>query len=396
MPLTSSTPRIAIVGAGLGGLVCASVLQQHGFPVTVFERETGPGSRSQGGSLDIHEGTGQVALRAAGLLDRFLALSRPEGQEWRMYDRHANLVRRDRAGAGDLSRPEIDRGRLRALLLDSLAPGTVRWDHPVQAATPLPHGGARLHHHDRGTEDFDLVVGADGAWSRVRPAVSEARPAYTGVTMVETRFDDVDRRHPGIARLVGAGTMSAKAGHRSLVMQRNSDGHVRVYVTFRGPQDWHAGIDLEDTEAVRARLLTRYQGWDESLLAILRDSEGGFVNRPMFVLPVPHSWQRVPGITLLGDAAHLMPPVGVGANLALLDGAELAQAVIGHAGVDEALDAYESVMLPRAIDNAKTAQHMLATLMPEPGSGPGSDEALFPDSLWPDSTLPAPGPAHSS
>lgn len=198
--------------------------------------------------------------------------------------------------------------------------------------------------------------------------------------MVEAHFDDVDHRHPGIAQLVGRGTMSAKAGRRSLVLQRNSNGHVRAYITFRGPKDWHAGLDLADTEAVRARLLAQYQGWDESLLDILRDNEGGFINRPMFVLPVPHTWQRVPGITLLGDAAHLMPPIGVGANLALLDGAELAQAVIGHPTIDEALDAYESVMLPRAIETAKTAQHMLTTLMPDTDT----DEALFPDAAWPE------------
>ncbi|GHG75149.1 FAD-dependent oxidoreductase [Streptomyces griseocarneus] len=390
----STTPRIAIAGAGLGGLVCARILQQHGVPVTVFERETDPDSRSQGGTLDIDADTGQAALRAAGLFDQFLALSRPEGQEWRLYDRHATLIRHDRAGEDDLSRPEIDRGRLRALLLDSLAPGTVRWGHSVRAVTPLPHGTARLHHHDRtgkDSDDFDLVVGADGAWSRVRPALSDAQPSYAGVTMVEAHFDDVDHRHPGIARLVGRGTMSAKAGRRSLVLQRNSNGHVRAYITFRGPQDWHTGLDLADTDSVRARLLAQYQGWHESLLDILRDNEGGFINRPMYVLPVAHSWQRVPGITLLGDAAHLMPPVGVGANLALLDGAELAQAVIDHATIDEALDAYESVMLPRAIDNAKTAQQMLTTLMPDTDS----DEALFPDALWPSGNLPDSSPAHA-
>ncbi|MFE1875424.1 FAD-dependent oxidoreductase [Streptomyces sp. NPDC059496] len=387
----STTPRIAIAGAGLGGLVCARVLQQHGVPVTVFESEPDPHSRSQGGTLDIDEANGQAALRAAGLLDQFLALSRPEGQEWRLYDRHATLMRHDRAGEDDLSRPEIDRGQLRALLLDSLAPGTVRWGHPVRAVTPLPHGAARLHHHDRTGEDFDLVIGADGAWSRVRPALSDTQPAYAGVTMVEAHFDDVDHRHPGIAHLVGRGTMTAKAGRRSLVLQRNSNGHVRAYVTFRGPQDWHAGLDLADTESVRARLLAQYQGWHERLLDILRDNEGDFINRPMFVLPVPHSWQRVPGITLLGDAAHLMPPVGVGANLALLDGAELARAVIDHPTIDEALDAYESVMFPRATDHAKTAQQMLTTLMPDTDS----DAAAFPDTLWPAGPLPDPPPART-
>ncbi|MFG2533259.1 FAD-dependent oxidoreductase [Streptomyces sp. NPDC048516] len=401
----STTPRIAIVGAGLGGLVCARVLQQRGLPVTVFEREAGPNSRSQGGTLDIHEHTGQDALRTAGLFDQFLALSRPDGQEWRLYDRHATLLRHDQADGDDLSRPEIDRGRLRTLLLDSLAPGTVRWKHSVQAVTPLPHDNTRLHHHDRVVEDFDLVIGADGAWSRVRPALSDAQPAYAGVTMVEAHFDDVDHRHPGIAHLVGGGTMLAKAGRRSLVLQRNSDGHVRAYITFRGPQDWHAGLDLDDTEAVRARLLALYQGWDESLLGILRDNEGGFLNRPMFVLPVPHRWQRVPGITLLGDAAHLMPPAGVGANLALLDGADLAQAVIGHPTIDQALDAYESVMLPRAIDHARTARQMLTTLMPgtdtgtdagtDTGSHAESDAPAFPAPFWPAGGVPDAAPAHT-
>ncbi|MFH8411517.1 FAD-dependent oxidoreductase, partial [Streptomyces sp. NPDC018019] len=148
---------------------------------------------------------------------------------------------------------------------------------------------------------------------------------------------------------------------------------------------------LTDTGAVRDRLLARYQDWHESLLRILRDNEGSFINRPMFVLPVPHTWQRVPGITLLGDAAHLMPPIGVGANLALLDGADLARAVIGHPTIGEALDAYETVMLPRATDNAKTAQQMLTTLMPDTDA----DTAAFPDSLWPTGTRPDPHPDHT-
>jgi 2-polyprenyl-6-methoxyphenol hydroxylase-like FAD-dependent oxidoreductase len=371
----STAPRVAIVGAGPGGLVCARVMQRHGLPVTVFERETSPTARSQGGTLDIHDDTGQVALRAAGLLDRFWAIARPEGQEMRLLDRNATVVRHLRPADGDTARPEIDRGQLRGLLLDSLTPGSVRWGCRVAAVTPLAGGTVQVRHADATVEEFDLVVGADGAWSRVRPALSDAQPAYSGVTYVESYFDDVDRRHPEIARLVGDGTLSAKAGRRSLVAQRNSDGRIRLYAFFRGPLEWHAGVDLDDTEAVRATLLEMYQGWDERLRDLLRHNDGGFVNRPLFVLPVPHAWERVPGVTLLGDAAHLMPPAGLGANLAMLDGAELARAVVGHPDVEEALSAYESVMLPRSGHHAKVCGEMLATLMPDTDS----TEALFPD-----------------
>ncbi|AQZ62541.1 putative monooxygenase [[Actinomadura] parvosata subsp. kistnae] len=370
----SDTPRIAIVGAGPGGLVCARILHNHGVPVTVLERETGPTARPQGGMLDIQAPTGQVALRAAGLFDGFLALSRPEGQEVRMMDRDAVMVRHFVPDAGDLAAPEIDRGHLRTLLLDSLAPGTVRWGHAVETTTALPDGTVRLGFSSGRSEIFDLVVGADGAWSRVRPALTGAEPVYSGVTFVEIHFDNIDHRQPDLARLIGPGTFTAKAGRLSLVAQRNSNAHVRVYIAFRGPLDWNAGLDPEDTDALRDRLLKMYEGWDESLLALIRRNEGPFVNRPVFVLPVPHTWQRVPGITLLGDAAHLMPPAGVGANLAMLDGAELAQAVIDHPTIEQALDAYEAVMLARSVSEAERTGEMLTTLMPDTDS----IEPLFP------------------
>ncbi|WP_067814305.1 FAD-dependent oxidoreductase [Actinomadura kijaniata] len=373
----SSTPRIAIVGAGPGGLVCARVLQRHRIPVTVFEREADLAARSQGGSLDIRADTGQPALRAAGLFEEFLALARPEGQETRLMDRDATLLHHHLPQPGDVAAPEIDRGRLRALLLDSLAPGTVRWGQAARAAAPLPDGGARLELADGTVEDFDLVVGADGAWSRIRPAVSDARPVHGGIDFVEIHFADADERHPAIADLVGNGSMFANAGRKSLIAQRDGDGGIRVYAAFRGPLDWNADLDLDDTDAVRARLLDIYEGFDDRLLDLLRRNEGPFISRPLYVLPVPHTWERVPGITLLGDAAHLMPPVGVGANLAMLDGAELAQAVIAHPTIDAALNAYESVMLPRSAEEAKAAADILAVLVPDTDS----TEAFFPDDL---------------
>ncbi|MEV6010799.1 NAD(P)/FAD-dependent oxidoreductase [Streptomyces sp. NPDC051976] len=359
-------PRIAIVGAGLGGLTCARVLQQHGRSVTVFERDASAGARPQGGTLDLHADTGQAALRAAGLLGRFQALARPEADEWHVRDfaSAALLAHQGPPDAG--GRPEIDRGQLRGLLLDSLTGGTVRWDRAVTAAAPLPDGTCRLLFGDGTAEDFDVVVGADGAWSRVRRALSHATPRYTGVTFVETGFDDCDTRHPDLARLVGSGSMLAKGVGRSLVAQRNSNGHIRAYIAFRAPEDWHvaAGIDLGDERAVLTWLLRMFDGWDESLRYLLRNSDHAFINRSLFVLPVPHTWQHVPGVTLLGDAAHLMPPVGLGANLAMLDGSDLAHALVTESSVDDAVRVYESIMLPRSIEAATGSAQGLDHLVP--------------------------------
>jgi 2-polyprenyl-6-methoxyphenol hydroxylase-like FAD-dependent oxidoreductase len=363
-------PRIAIVGAGLGGLTCARVLQQHGRSVTVFEREASADARPQGGSLDMHADTGQAALRSAGLLDRFHALARPEGDEWRVLDSATGALVAQQGPTPGGGRPEIDRGQLRGLLLDSLTAGTVRWDCAVSGVTPLADGTCRLLFGDGTAEDFDLVVGADGAWSRVRPALSHAAPHYTGVTFVETGFDQCDTRHPDLARLVGNGSMLAKGVGRTLVAQRNSNGHIRAYIAFREPQDWHAaaGIDLGDQQAVEAHLLRMFDGWDKSLRYILRNSDNGFINRPLFVLPAPHTWEHAPGVTLLGDAAHLMPPVGLGANLAMLDGSDLAHALVAESSLGDAVRAYESIMLPRSIEAATGSAQGLDHLVPATAS----------------------------
>ncbi|MBP0451087.1 FAD-dependent monooxygenase [Kitasatospora sp. RG8] len=369
-PNPARGPRVAIVGAGLGGLTCARVLQQHGRSVTVFEREASADARPQGGTLDLHADTGQAALRAAGLLDRFHALARPEGEEWRVLDFADAALLTHQGPSADGGRPEIDRGQLRGLLLDSLTEGTVRWDRAVTGVTPLTDGTCRLLFGDGTTQDFDLVVGADGAWSRVRPALSHAGPGYTGVTFVETGFDHCDTRHPDLARLVGNGSMLVKGAGRSLVAQRNSNGHIRAYIAFRAPQDWHlaAGIDLDDRRAVRTHLLEMFDGWDESLRYVLRNNDSGFVNRPLFVLPAPHTWEHVPGVTLLGDAAHLMPPVGLGANLAMLDGSDLAHALVTEPGVDDAVRAYEGIMLPRSAEAATGSAQGLDHLVPAAAS----------------------------
>jgi 2-polyprenyl-6-methoxyphenol hydroxylase-like FAD-dependent oxidoreductase len=374
--MTSVAPaqgRISIVGAGPGGLTCARILQRHGIAVTVYDRDAGPDARDQGGSLDLHDDNGQVALREAGLLEEFLALSRPEGQEMRQMDSSGTIRFRHVPEAGELVKPEIDRGRLRDLLLGSLEPGTVQWGRALDRVGGHADGPRRLHFTDGGTVETDLVIGADGAFSRVRPAVSPAVPGYTGVSFLEAWFSDVEARHPGIAELVGGGSAAAADGERGMFAQRNGGDHIRVYIIQRVPADWigRSGLTADDTGGIRALLRKEYGGWSPRLRRLITDNDGPYVDRPIFALPVPHTWEHDPAVALLGDAAHLMPPLGVGVNLAMLDACELALALAGSATVDDAVRAYEATMLPRSIETAGllegAAEHLISGDVPDFG-----------------------------
>ncbi|WP_214415864.1 FAD-dependent oxidoreductase [Sphaerisporangium fuscum] len=349
----NTTPRIAVIGAGPGGLTCARVLQRHGVDVTVHDRDASLDVRDQGGALDMHADNGQIALREAGLLDEFFALSRPEGQAHRSLTPHGDVLVDYRPDDGEDGAPEIDRGQLRSLLAGSLKPGTIRWGHTLTTATSNGDGTHLLTFGNGTSAVVDLVIGADGARSRVRPLVSDATPVYTGVTFVEAHFDDVDTAHPVVAELVGDGMVFATGDNKGLIGQRNSGHHVRVYIGMRVEADWYraADVDLEDMAAVRAALLERFAGWNERLLHMITDNDGPYINRPLYVLPPKHTWPHTPGVTLLGDAAHLMSPFGgLGANLAMLDGAELALAIARHDTLDEAVLAYEQVMMPRSAE----------------------------------------------
>ncbi|MBB6550863.1 FAD-dependent oxidoreductase [Nonomuraea rubra] len=363
--------RIAVVGGGPAGLTFARVLHHHDHPVTVLERDPAPDARPPGGTLDLHEGMGQLALAKAGLLAEFQALSRPEGQAMRILDVDGTVLRDWPARPDDRAHPEIDRGQLRDLLLGPL---DVQWGRGVAEVVPGTGDGVLVRFADGREETFDLVVGADGAWSRVRRAVSPATPHYTGITLVETSLDDVDTRHPGLARLVGDGSVAVYGVNRAFVAQRNSGGHVKVYAQFRAPLDWHAGLDWADAEAVRSSLLTLYDGWTAPVLDFLHHGTA-FVHRPLYVLPVAHTWAHVPGVTLLGDAAHLMPPLGVGANLAMLGGAELAEAIAAAPGeLDETVRAFEERLWARA---ARWGQMATAGLERLVSPDPGEALALF-------------------
>ena len=366
-----ATARISIIGAGPGGLTCARILQRHGIPVTVYDRDPHPEARDQGGTIDLHADDGQLALREAGLIDEFFRLSRPEGQEMRQLDTTGRIISQHVPAADELFKPEIDRGQLRDLLLGSLEPGTVRWGSVLEQVGGPDDGPRTMRFADGTTVETDLVIGADGAFSRVRPAVSPAVPQYTGIGFLEAWFQDVERAHPDLAALVGQGSAAAGDGERGVFAQRNSGDHIRVYLIQRLPVDWitAGGLSIRDTAGIRARLLDVFADWSPVMRRMISDNDGPYIDRPLFALPVPHTWPHSPTVALLGDAAHLMPPLGVGANLAMLDACELALALAGSATIDEAVNRYEKTMLPRSTDTARILENGADGLLERRDSG---------------------------
>jgi 2-polyprenyl-6-methoxyphenol hydroxylase-like FAD-dependent oxidoreductase len=350
---------IAIIGAGLGGLTLARVLRVHGIAATVFEAEASVSARAQGGMLDIHEHNGQLALKAARLFEEFRALIHAGGQATRVLDRQGNVLI-DEPDDGDGGRPEVPRGELRRILLDSLPADTVRWGCKVTAAAPLGGGRHALTFADGSTATTDLLVGADGAWSRIRSLLSEARPAYVGVSFIETYLFDSDARHEASAQAVGGGAFFALAPGKGILAHREPNGVLHTYVALKKPEDWIAGIDFSDPAAALARVAEEFDGWAPALIALLTDGESDPVPRPIHSLPVGHRWDRAPGVTLIGDAAHLMAPSGEGANLAMYDGAELAMAIAAHPGdIEAALLAYETALFPRSAAEAVEANRVI-------------------------------------
>jgi 2-polyprenyl-6-methoxyphenol hydroxylase-like FAD-dependent oxidoreductase len=368
----SSQLEIAVVGGGIGGLTLASVLQQaYKIKCTVFELDDTENSRDQGGSLDLRVKSGQLALEKAGLTDQFHKHARYQGQDLVITDKTGNVrfqeVGGDGPTGGDYDRPEIDRTILRHMLIDSLEEGTIQWGKKVIKIEEDSKDKCNHRHtltfQDGQIRTFDLVVGADGAWSKLRKFVSEANPFYSGIFFAEVCLSNADIDHPAASKLVGNGTYIALQDNKGLLCQRNGDGSIRVYVTIRVEENGLSHLDFTNPDSPRTYFLDRFSDWDDTLKVFIKEAPE-FVPRGFYMLPTDHTWKSHPGVTLIGDAAHLMSPfAGEGANMAMLDGANLAAAIseIVHNGKDLAttIEKFEEDMHNIVtVLAAKSAKHM--------------------------------------
>jgi 2-polyprenyl-6-methoxyphenol hydroxylase-like FAD-dependent oxidoreductase len=345
--------RIAIAGGGLGGLTLARILHRHGIGAVVYERESGRSARSQGGMLDLHPESGQRALADAGLDGRFRSEARPEGEEHRILDPAGNTLVHHLPQPGSFSgRPEIDRRVLRDLLLDSLPGDTVVWDHRLVEAAPRPGGGFGLTFDGGDNAHCDVLVGADGARSVARSLLTDP-PLSPVATLAELTIGDADERHPDLADLVGPGNLWCVGVSRILAAQRLGDGSIRVGIT----------LAADERDLSKRELLAMFDGWNPRLTALIEAGDGEPVIRRIEAMSTGTRWDHRPGVTLIGDAAHLMPPVGEGANQAMLDAAELAAALAAGPDPGAAIRAYEEAMFTRIHPIAEMSARIQAMML---------------------------------
>ncbi|KAK5689872.1 hypothetical protein LTR97_012632 [Elasticomyces elasticus] len=370
-------PKIVVVGAGPAGLTFARLLQQNGLHCTVYDAEKDRNARNQGGTLDLHPKAGQRALKEAGLLDEFSKHARPEGECDKLVKFDGTVVwdenvLRDFTRPSDGGKPEIDREKLREILLDSLDSSVIQWNRSITRieANPRQQGKYTIHFVD-GTRDtdIDLVVGADGAWSKVRSLITDTAPYYSGITAVELWALNVSEKHQWLSGYVGRGSCFMFDEGRAILAQRNGNDSVRVYACVRQPETWKddCGIDWTDPKAARQALVSGYfDDCSDDLKRLVLETSNELVVRQMYMMPVGVSWETVPGVTLLGDAAHLMTPfAGVGVNVAMADALVLARAIISRKdsffakalsnrqNIAGAIKEYEKFMFGFAKENAE-------------------------------------------
>ncbi|MGV3704633.1 MAG: FAD-dependent oxidoreductase [Arcticibacter sp.] len=348
--------HVAIIGGGPGGLTLAKLLQLQGIMVKVYERDLNSEVRQQGATLDLHEESGLEALRRAGLMESFQDHYRPEAGRLRITDKYLNIGFDDHTAEASQpeQRPEIDRGPLRDLLIHSLSRDAIVWDSHF-LNMEKENKGWRLYFKNGTTAYADIVVAADGANSKIRSYITDVKPIYSGITIVEGNIGQAARSAPELWRLTSGGKVFAFGDQQSIILSAKGDGSLSFYTGCKVPETWvkDVGIDFRKKEEIFAWFQEAFGSWHMVFQKLFAGEETWFVPRPQYHFPLDQKWISRPNLTMIGDAAHRMPPyAGEGVNMAMQDAFELAACLSdpGHDGMLSAISAYEMRMLKRSSD----------------------------------------------
>lgn len=347
---------IAIVGGGMGGLTLARLLQMQNADVKVYERDFDRNVRVQGSTLDLHEGSGLEAMKRAGLIDEFYAHHRPIASKMRIVDKALQIKFDDHNSEKTIAehRPEIDRAPLRDILLSSLKPYTVVWDSHFLSMEK--QGIGWLLHFKNGTSAYaDLVIAADGARSKVRPYLSAENPLYSGVTLIEGNIYHAEKNAPKLFEFTKGGKVMAFGDGQFIGYGTKGDGSMMFVASSKAPESSIAqsGIDFKNKAQVFAWFKETYAGWSHEWHEFFTNDDVHFIPRPQYYFPLNQTWETQENLTMIGDAAHCMPPfAGEGANVAMQDAFELAECLTGDKfrDIKTAISHFENQMVIRAAE----------------------------------------------
>jgi 2-polyprenyl-6-methoxyphenol hydroxylase-like FAD-dependent oxidoreductase len=347
---------IAIVGGGPAGLTLARLLQLKGAEVKVYERDFNKNARVQGSPLDMHEDSGLAAIRKAELLEEFKQAFRPGADRTLIMNEKAEIFFDDHETKPEEDfghehfRPEIDRGPLRNMLLESLEPETVVWDSHFLSMER--HNKGWILYFKNGTSAYaDLVIAGDGANSKIRSYLTHIKPVYSGIIMLEGNVSKENA--PQIDALIKGGKIMAFGNTKNILLGQKGNGDLGFYASFKADENWPAdsGLDFSDNAQMLKWFKTEYSEWATIWEELFENAVTPFIPRLIYYMPFDQTWEAQPNLTLIGDAAHVMPPfAGEGANMAMLDALELSEYLTDdhYNTLQEAISAYENRMRKRA------------------------------------------------
>lgn len=218
----------------------------------------------------------------------------------KIYDATGKILMDENEGVGPKrpdamkNRPEIDRVLLRAMLLDSLAENSMRWAMKLLKVEPQADGTYNLHFvNDHIETGFDIVVGADGAWSKVRPLLTDAKPFYSGISGLDVKLSNAATRNPDLSKRTGGGMCLTLGPNKGILAQRNGDEAVRVYAFMRAGESWDkdCGIDFSNMETAKKEVIEEYFGnWDQGAKDMVLRSDPDSLVRHMYMLPIGLTW----------------------------------------------------------------------------------------------------------